>query len=116
MGTQLLSLLDGLVSMEDVVVIGTTNRIDAIDPALRRPGRFDREIRIGPPDAVGRLAILDIHTRGVPASEEAREYLAQVAATTHGYTGADLVDLIRDAGLRALRRHVGPGLERLDDP
>jgi len=116
MGTQLLSLLDGLVSMEDVVVIGTTNRIDAIDPALRRPGRFDREIRIGPPDAVGRLAILDIHTRGVPLSVEASAYLAQVAAATHGYTGADLVDLIRDAGLRALRRRVGPGLERLDDP
>lgn len=116
MGTQLLSLLDGLVSMEDVVVIGTTNRIDAIDPALRRPGRFDREIRIGPPDAVGRLAILDIHTRGVPLSVEARGYLAPVAAATHGYTGADLVDLIRDAGLRALRRRVGPGLERLDDP
>lgn len=116
MGTQLLSLLDGLVSMEDVVVIGTTNRIDAIDPALRRPGRFDREIRIGPPDAVGRLAILDIHTRGVPLSAEASAYLAQVAAATHGYTGADLVDLIRDAGLRALRRRVGPGLERLEDP
>ncbi|MGH2641504.1 MAG: AAA family ATPase [Actinomycetota bacterium] len=116
MGTQLLSLLDGLVSMEDVVVIGTTNRIDAIDPALRRPGRFDREIRIGPPDAVGRLAILDIHTRGVPLSAEASAYLAQVAAATHGHTGADLVDLIRDAGLRALRRRVGPGLERLDDP
>jgi transitional endoplasmic reticulum ATPase len=116
MGTQLLSLLDGLVSMEDVVVIGTTNRIDAIDPALRRPGRFDREIRIGPPDAVGRLAILDIHTRGVPLSAEASTYLAQVAAATHGYTGADLVDLIRDAGLRALRRRVGPGLERLEDP
>ena len=116
MGTQLLSLLDGLVSMEDVVVIGTTNRIDAIDPALRRPGRFDREIRIGPPDAAGRLAILEIHTRGVPLSSEAADHLAEVAAATHGYTGADLVDLIRDAGLRALRRHVGPGLERLDDP
>jgi transitional endoplasmic reticulum ATPase len=116
MGTQLLSLLDGLVSMEDVVVIGTTNRIDSIDPALRRPGRFDREIRIGPPDAVGRLAILDIHTRGVPLTGDGRSSLPDVARATHGYTGADLVDLVREAGLRALRRHVGPGLERLHDP
>ena len=116
MGTQLLSLLDGLVSMEDVVVIGTTNRIDAIDPALRRPGRFDREIRIGPPDAAGRLAILDIHIRGVPLTRDAAAFLPEVARSTHGYTGADLVDLVREAGLRALRRHVGPGLERLHDP
>jgi transitional endoplasmic reticulum ATPase len=116
MGTQLLSLLDGLVSMEDVVVIGTTNRIDSIDPALRRPGRFDREIRIGPPDAAGRLAILDIHTRAVPLTREGAGFLPEVARATHGYTGADLVDLVREAGLRALRRHVGPGLERLRDP
>jgi transitional endoplasmic reticulum ATPase len=116
MGTQLLSLLDGLVSMEDVVVIGTTNRIDSIDPALRRPGRFDREIRIGPPDSAGRLAILNIHTRAVPLTPEAKASLAEVARATHGYTGADLVDLVRDAGLRALRRHVGPGLSRLKEP
>lgn len=116
MGTQLLSLLDGLVSMEDVVVIGTTNRIDSIDLALRRPGRFDREIRIGPPDAAGRLAILDIHTRSVPLTRDAGSFLPEVARVTHGYTGADLVDLVREAGLRALRRYVGPGLERLHDP
>ncbi|MGH3452504.1 MAG: AAA family ATPase, partial [Haloechinothrix sp.] len=115
MGTQLLSMLDGLVSMEDVVVIGTTNRIDALDPALRRPGRFDREILIGPPDSPGRLAILDIHTRGVPLTRAAGDFLPEVARVTHGYTGADLVDLVREAGLKALRRHVGPGLERLKD-
>jgi transitional endoplasmic reticulum ATPase len=114
MGTQLLSLLDGLVSMEDVVVIGTTNRPEALDPALRRPGRLDREIILGPPDAAGRLAILEIHTRGVPLTEAAAEYLHEVARATHGYTGADLVDLVREAGLKALRRIVGPGLRRLD--
>ena len=114
MGTQLLSLLDGLVSMEDVVVIGTTNRPDALDPALRRPGRLDREILLGPPDAPGRLAILRIHTRAVPLDDAASEFLEEVARATHGYTGADLVDLVREAGLAALRRIVGPGLGRLD--
>ena len=114
MGTQLLSLLDGLVSMEDVVVLATTNRIDAIDPALRRPGRFDREILIGPPDAEGRLAILEIHTRSVPLTREASAFLPELARKTHGYTGADLVDVVREAGLSALRRHVGAGFERVD--
>jgi transitional endoplasmic reticulum ATPase len=114
MGAQLLSLLDGLVSMEDVVVIGTTNRPDALDPALRRPGRLDRELLLGPPDVSGRLAILGIHTRGVPLTEAATSCLAEIARATHGYTGADLVDLVREAGLAALRRIVGPGLRRLD--
>ena len=114
MGTQLLSLLDGLVSMEDVVVIGTTNRPDALEPALRRPGRLDREILLGPPDAPGRLAILRIHTRAVPLTQTASGFLEEVARATHGYTGADLVDLVREAGLAALRRIVGPGLGRLD--
>jgi transitional endoplasmic reticulum ATPase len=108
MGTQLLSLLDGLVSMEDVVVLGTTNRVDAIDPALRRPGRFDREIFVGPPDAAGRLEIFKIHTRGMPLTENAQSLLPDLAQATHGYTGADIVDLLREAGLHALRRIVGP--------
>ncbi len=116
MGTQLLSLLDGLVKLEGVVVIGTTNRIDAIDRALRRPGRFDREIMIGPPDTEGRMSILQIHTRAVPLTESAVEQLGALAGATHGYTGADLVDLVREAGLHALRRQVGPGLQRLKDP
>ncbi|MBO0825429.1 MAG: AAA family ATPase, partial [Actinobacteria bacterium] len=113
MGTQLLSLLDGLVSMEDVIVIGTTNRADALDSALRRPGRLDREILMGPPNASGRLEILRIHTRGVPLKAEAQEYLEELARVTHGYTGADLVNLVREAGLHALRRSVGPGLREL---
>ncbi len=109
MGTQLLSLMDGLINMEDVVVIGTTNRLDSLDPALRRPGRLDREIFIGPPDMEGRLEILSIHTRCVPLNEEAIVFLPEVARMTHGYVGADLMELVRQAGLNALRRVAGPG-------
>ena len=113
MGTQLLSLLDGLVSMEDVIVIGTTNRAEALDPALRRPGRLDREILIGPPTVAGRLEILRIHTREMPLDADAQAWLPELARTTHGYTGADLVNLAREAGLHALRRLAGPGLRGL---
>lgn len=113
MGTQLLSLLDGLTSMEDVVVIGTTNRVDSVDPALRRPGRFDREIFIAPPNAEGRLEILNIHTRRVPMDEEAIAFLPEVAQRTHGYVGADLMELVRQAGLNALRAAAGPGFSAL---
>jgi transitional endoplasmic reticulum ATPase len=109
-GTQLLSLLDGLVSMEDVMVIGTTNRPEALDPALRRPGRLDRELLIGPPGVAGRLEILRIHTRDMPLTAEAQDWLPELARNTHGYTGADLVNLAREAGLHALRRLAGPGL------
>ena len=113
MGTQLLSLLDGLISMEDVVVIGTTNRLDSVDPALRRPGRFDREIFIAPPDAEGRSEILNIHTRRVPMDEDAIAFLPEVARRTHGYVGADLMELVRQAGLNALRRSAGRGFTDL---
>src|SRR5262245_18030213 len=113
MGPQFLSLLDGLVSMEDVVVIGTTNRVDSVDPALRRPGRFDREIFIAPPNAEGRLEILNIHTRRVPMDEEAIAFLPEVAQRTHGYVGADLMELVRQAGLNALRAAAGPGFASL---
>ena len=113
MGTQLLSLLDGLISMEDVVVIGTTNRVDSVDPALRRPGRFDREMFIAPPNAEGRLEILNIHTRRVPMDEEAIAFLPEVAHRTHGYVGADLMELVRQAGLTALRAAAGPGFASL---
>lgn len=109
MGTQLLSLLDGLISMEDVIVIGTTNRAEALDPALRRPGRLDREILIGPPDAQGRREILEVHTRAVPLSEKAIAFLPELARMTHGYVGADLMELVRQAALNALRRAAGPG-------
>ncbi len=103
--TTLLSLMDGLQRVDGVVIIGTTNRIEAIDVALRRPGRFDREVFIGPPDAEGRLEILEIHTREMPLTEAAIDYLPKVAKVTHGFVGADLMELCREAGLNALRRN-----------
>ncbi len=101
----LLTLMDGLQPLDSVVVIGTTNRLNDIDPALRRPGRFDHEIRIGAPNAPGRAEILRIHTSGVPLAADTD--LNQVAETTHGFVGADLSLLCREAGLAALRRHMG---------
>ena len=105
--TQLLSLMDGLKRVDSVIVIGTTNRIDAVDPAFRRPGRFDREIFIGPPDAAGRREILEIHSREMPLSDDAQDYLDEIAKRTHGFLGADLMELCRDAGLSRLRRSAG---------
>jgi transitional endoplasmic reticulum ATPase len=99
---QLLSLMDGLKARGKVVVIGATNRINAIDPALRRPGRFDREIEIGVPDRDGRLDILQIYTRGMPLEKDVN--LERLADTTHGFVGADLQALAREAAIRALRR------------
>ena len=99
---QLLSLLDGLESRGQVIVIGATNIPNAIDPALRRPGRFDREISIPIPDKNGRLQILGIHTRGMPLAEDvSREKLAEI---THGFVGADLEALAREAAMSALRK------------
>ena len=99
---QLLALMDGLKSRGQVVVIGATNRPNAIDPALRRPGRFDREIEIGVPDSKGRLEILQIHTRGMPLAKDVD--LKKVAEVTHGFVGADLAALCKEAAMRALRR------------
>src|ERR687890_1584038 len=99
---QLLSLMDGMSSRGKVVVIGATNRVNAIDPALRRPGRFDREIEIGVPDRNGRLEILQIHTRGMPLSKDVN--LEKLADISHGFVGADLQSLSKEAGMRALRR------------
>jgi transitional endoplasmic reticulum ATPase len=99
---QLLSLMDGLKARGKVVIIGATNRINAIDPALRRPGRFDREIEIGVPDRDGRLDILQIHTRGMPLDKDVN--LEKLADITHGFVGADLQALAKEAGIRALRR------------
>jgi len=113
MVTQLLSLLDGLMKVDGLVVIGTTNRVDAIDTAMRRPGRFDREIFIGPPTAEGRLDILKIHTREMPLSADALEALPQVASVTHGFVGADLMELCREAGLNSLRRSSSALLDHL---
>ena len=112
--TQLLSLMDGLTKVEGVVIIGTTNRIDAIDTAMRRPGRFDREVFIDSPSAEGRLEILRIHTRDMPLSTEGAQYLAEVAATTHGFVGADIMELCREAGLNALRRSTSTMQGHLD--
>ena len=101
---QLLSLLDGLESRGQVIVIGATNLPDTIDPALRRPGRFDREISIPVPDKKGRLEILQIHTRGMPLSEDVS--LERLAEITHGFVGADLAALAREAAMAALRRII----------
>jgi len=99
---QLLSLMDGLKSRGKVVVIGATNRVNAIDPALRRPGRFDRELEIGVPDREGRLEILQIHTRGMPLAKDVN--LKKLADISHGFVGADLQSLSKEAGMRSLRR------------
>ncbi len=101
---QLLASMDGLKGRGHVIVIGATNRPDALDPALRRPGRFDREIEIGIPDRDGRLEIIQIHTRGMPLSDDVE--LQQVSEITHGYTGADLNALSREAAMKALRRYL----------
>jgi transitional endoplasmic reticulum ATPase len=106
---QLLALMDGLAARGQVIVIGATNRVDDIDEALRRPGRFDREIEIGVPDKQGRLEILQIHTRAMPLEDEID--IEKLAATTHGFVGADLAALAREAAMQALRRalpHVDP--------
>ncbi|MCU0861302.1 MAG: CDC48 family AAA ATPase, partial [Methanomassiliicoccales archaeon] len=105
---QLLTLMDGLGGRGQVIVIGATNREDAIDPALRRPGRFDREIEIGVPTRDGRKEILEIHTRGMPLGEDVT--LDHLASVTHGYVGADLMALAREAAMKCLSRFV-PELE-----
>src|SRR4029079_12117514 len=105
--TQLLSLMDGLTRVDSVIVIGTTNRVDAVDPAFRRPGRFDREIFIGPPYAPGRREILEIQTREMPLTDDAQAFLDEIARRTHGFLGADLMELCRDAGFRRPRRTAG---------
>ncbi len=100
--SQLLTLMDGIKPRGRVVVIAATNRPDAVDPALRRPGRFDREIEIGIPDAPGRLEILNIHTRGMPLED--KDCLRGIAEATHGFTGADLESLAKEAAMISLRR------------
>lgn len=128
---QLLTLLDGMVERGQVVVIGATNRVDAIDPALRRPGRFDREIHIGVPDTKDRYEILQIHTRGMPIERDAEteevgegeievdeaalererkektnKYLMYLAERTQGFVGADLLALVQEAAMRCLRENL----------
>src|SRR5690606_8733671 len=99
---QLLTLMDGLEPRQNVVVIGATNRVDAIDQALRRPGRFDREIVVGVPDQQGRREVLTIHTRGMPLADGVD--LDELARITYGFVGADLSALSREAAMEAVRR------------
>ena len=101
---QLLSLMDGMGTRGNIIVIGATNRPNAIDPALRRPGRFDREVEIGVPDKQGRYEILQIHTRNMPLAEDVD--LKRLTDVTHGYTGADVSSLSREAAMKALRRYM----------
>jgi len=100
--SQLLTLMDGLETRGKVIVIGATNRPNAIDPALRRPGRFDREIELKVPDKQGRLEILQIHTRNMPLAEDVD--LEKIASQTHGFVGADLEYLAKEAAMKALKR------------
>jgi len=101
---QLLALMDGLSGRGNVIVIGATNRPGALDPALRRPGRFDREIEIGVPDKPGRYEIIQIHTRGMPLATDVD--LKKLSEITHGYTGADLSALGRETAMKSLRRYL----------
>jgi len=109
---QLLSLMDGLTSRGEIIVIGATNRVNDIDAALRRPGRFDREIEIGVPDTKGRNEILQIHTRGIPLHEDVNLY--EIAQKTHGFVGADVESLAKEAAMLAIRE-ILPQID-LDKP
>jgi transitional endoplasmic reticulum ATPase len=110
---QLLTLMDGLETRQEVVVIGATNRVDAVDSALRRGGRFDREIEIGVPDERGRREIFAVHTRNMPLADDVD--LDRIAAQTHGFVGADIASLAREAGMSALRRdREKPRIARAD--
>jgi transitional endoplasmic reticulum ATPase len=111
---QLLALMDGLSSRGRIIVIAATNLPNSVDPALRRPGRFDREIGLGPPDKAGRLEILRVHTRGVPLAADAD--LERVAAMTHGFLGADLAALAREAGMLCARDALTRALMDGDRP
>ncbi|HIF46409.1 MAG TPA: AAA family ATPase [Candidatus Poseidoniales archaeon] len=101
---QMLTLMDGMQARDNVIVIGATNRRDAIDPALRRPGRFDREIEIGVPDREGRKEILDVHTRQMPISDDFD--VDWILDNSYGFVGADLAALVRESAMKALRRYL----------
>ncbi|VVB61280.1 VCP-like ATPase [uncultured archaeon] len=110
---QLLASMDGMKDRGQVIVIAATNKVDAIDPAMRRPGRFDREIEIGVPDRDGRKEILQIHTRNVPLGKDVD--LNNIADITHGYVGADLSALVKEAAMSALRVKVLPKINMKDE-
>ncbi len=112
--SQLLTLMDGLSPSDKVVVLAATNRQNAVDPALRRPGRFDREIEIPAPDAPSRLEILQVHTRRVPLGDDVN--LKEIAESTSGFVGADLAALVREATINAMRRQTTDFLKEMDTP
>ncbi|MEM4064965.1 MAG: CDC48 family AAA ATPase [Candidatus Micrarchaeaceae archaeon] len=112
--SQLLTLMDGIASRGQVIVIGATNRENSIDPALRRPGRFDREIEIGVPDRNARKEILQIHTRNMPLTDDVN--IDELADLTHGYTGADLAALAREAAMHTLRTILPKILDKKSIP
>ena len=101
---QLLALMDGLTERGNVIVLGATNRPDSVDPVLRRPGRFDREMEISVPNGDGRLEVLQIHTRGMPIADDVE--LKNLASELHGYTGADMKSLCREAAMKSIRRYL----------
>jgi transitional endoplasmic reticulum ATPase len=101
---QMLTLMDGMQGRDNVIVIAATNRRDAIDPALRRPGRFDREIEIGVPDRFGRKEIIEVHTRGMPISDDFD--VDWVLENSYGFVGADIAALVRESAMKALRRYL----------
>ena len=101
---QLLALMDGLTERGNVIVLGATNRPNSVDPALRRPGRFDREMEISVPNADGRLEVMHIHTRGMPISKDTN--LKVLSSELNGYTGADMKSLCREAAIRSIRRYL----------
>jgi len=111
---QLLSLMDGFVSRGQVIVMGATNLPEVVDPALRRPGRFDREIEIGVPNTQARLQILRIHTRAMPLAPDVN--LAEIAEHSHGFVGADLEALCQEVGMIALRKYLSAGRPKPDTP
>ena len=102
--SQILTMMDGMKSRGKVIVIGATNRVNSLDPALRRPGRFDREIAINVPDKEGRISILKIHTRGMPLAKDVN--LKEIADVTHGFVGADLEALTKEAAMNVLRKYL----------
>jgi transitional endoplasmic reticulum ATPase len=110
----LLTEMDGMKKSEKVVVIGATNRVDGIDSALRRPGRFEREISVGVPDKEGREEILAIHLKGTPFGEDVEEAIPELAGETHGFVGADLAGVVREAKFSAIRDVVPDLDERVD--
>ena len=101
---QLLALMDGLTDRGNVIVLGATNRPESVDPALRRPGRFDREMEISVPNADGRLEVMEIHTRGMPIAKDVT--LKELSSELNGYTGADMKSLCREAAMRSIRRYL----------